>query len=91
MVIAPGITISIPDDGAAAEASPAFRTFIAEAKVSGVFPGPPARAFINGRLVRSGQAVDNNLSLGITFVGADADTRTLTFKDRGGAAVTRRY
>ncbi len=89
--LAPGITISIPDDNAASEASPAFRTFVAEAKVSGVRSGPPASALINGRYVRAGQSVDNGLGLGIVFEGAEASTRQLMFKDRTGATVTRRY
>ena len=91
MTIAPGVVISVATDAAAAGASPEFRTFIAEAKISGIRSGPNAIAFINGRLVRAGQPVDNGLSLSITFVGADVDTHLLTFKDRAGMTVTRRF
>lgn len=79
---------------AATEASAEFRSFVANAKISGVFPGDraqgvPSRAMINGRLVRSGETVDGGL--GILFDGADPEKRHLLFKDKSGAVVARRY
>lgn len=89
--LSPGLSVSVPDEGVASLASPAFRTFVAEAKVSGVRAGAQASALINGRYVRAGQPVDNGLGLGIVFDGADPATHLITFKDRSGATVTRRY
>jgi hypothetical protein len=73
----------------AAEATPAFRGFVANAKVSGVFQGSPPRAFINGKLTRAGEAVDS--ALGIVFDGIDAEKKLIMFKDRTGATVARKY
>lgn len=86
--VAPGLSATTALE-AAAEANPAFRTFVANAKVSGVFQGTPARAMINGRLMRAGETVDN--ALGIVFDGIDADRRNLVFKDKSGAVVARRF
>ncbi len=86
--VRPGLSATVEID-AAVEASAAFRSFVANAKVSGVFQGTPARAFINGRVTRSGETVDG--ALGITFEGIDADRRQLVFKDKSGATVSRRY
>ena len=86
--IAPGVTATTQLE-AAAEASPAFRSFVANAKVSGVFQGSPSRAVINGRLTRIGEAVDS--ALGITFEGVDHQRRYLIFKDKSGATVSRRF
>lgn len=90
--ISPGVSAYAPSSSeiqATPEASPAFLTYVADAKVSGVFQGEPSRAFINGRLARSGTLVEEGL--GITFVGVDAENRMLLFKDRSGARVTKRY
>jgi hypothetical protein len=73
----------------AAEATPAFRAFVANAKVSGVFQGNPPRAFINGKLTRAGETVD--AGLGITFDSIDAERKLMVFKDRTGASVARKY
>jgi hypothetical protein len=74
---------------AALDASAEFRSFVANAKVSGVFQGTPARAMINGRLVRAGELVD--AGLGIRFEGVDPEKRHLIFKDKAGALVARKY
>lgn len=84
-----GVSASTALEEAAAEASPEFRSFVANAKVSGVFQGAPARAFINGRMVRTGENVD--ATLGIVFEGVDSTKRHLIFKDKTGATVARRY
>jgi len=86
--LAPGVSVTT-EINASREASPAFRSFVAEAKVTGVFQGSPARAFINGRLCRAGTLVEEGL--GITFVDVDAENRLLIFKDRFGAQVTKGY
>jgi hypothetical protein len=86
--IAPGVAATAQVD-AGPEASPAFRTYVANAKVSGVFQGPPTRAMINGRLTRTGEVLD--ATLGITFNGVDSARRHLLFVDRTGATVTRRF
>ena len=74
---------------ATVEASPAFRSFVTNAKISGVFQGTPSRAFINGRLARAGETVDANL--GIIFHSVDAERKQLVFKDKSGASVVRKY
>jgi hypothetical protein len=70
-------------------ASAGFRSFVANAKITGVFQGSPGRAMINGKLRRGGEVVD--LELGIVFVGVDVAARRLTFADRAGAKVVRSY
>jgi hypothetical protein len=87
--VARGVTATTQLEYAAAEASAEFRTFVASAKVSGVFQGTPARAMINGRLVRAGESVST--ALGIRFDGVDPAKRHLIFKDRNGAIVARKY
>ncbi len=87
--LAPGVTVTTEGVQAEVEASQSFRTFVADAKVSGVFQGTPARAFINGRLVRAGEVVDS--SLGIRFDSVDVENRNIVFKDTSGAKVSRRY
>ncbi|MDB6170523.1 MAG: hypothetical protein JWM88_3387 [Verrucomicrobia bacterium] len=87
--LAPGVTATTDSVQAELEASPAFRTFVADAKISGVYQGTPARAFINGRLVRAGEILDS--SLGIRFDSVEPSTKSIVFKDVSGAKVTRRY
>lgn len=87
--LAPGVTVTTESVQAEIEASQAFRTFVADAKISGVFQGTPPRAFINGRLIRVGETVDP--SLGITFESVDPKAKSIVFKDSTGATVARRY
>ena len=87
--IAPGISATNADVAAESEASPAFRSFVANAKVSGVFQGNPPRVMLNGRLARGGDTIDSNL--GVIFDSVDPDKKLLIFKDKSGATVTRRY
>lgn len=87
--IAPGVSATNSDVAAESEASPAFRSFVANAKVSGVFQGNPPRVMLNGRLARGGDTIDSNL--GVIFDGVDPDKKLLIFKDKSGATVTRRY
>jgi hypothetical protein len=73
----------------AAEASAAFRSFVANAKIGGVFQGNPPRALVNGRTTRAGETVDGGL--GIMFDGIDAERKLIIFKDKSGATVARKY
>jgi hypothetical protein len=87
--LAPGVTVTTEAVQAEVEASQSFRTFVADAKISGVFQGTPSRAFINGRLIRVGETVDS--SLGIRFESVDPKAKNIVFKDSTGATVARRY
>jgi hypothetical protein len=87
--VAPGLTATTELAAAATEATPEFRSFVANAKISGIFQGVPSRAFINGRLHRAGELIDP--ALGITFETVDAERKQIIFKDRSGAIVARRY
>ena len=74
---------------AAVAASPAFRAFVSNATIGGVFQGVPSRALINGTVVREGQVLDS--SLGIAFERVDADKKVIYFKDYTGAEVAKNY
>jgi hypothetical protein len=87
--LAPGVTATTAVSNVEGAASVAFRTWVANARINGVFEGTPARALINGRMVRAGQEVDD--TLGITFAGVKADRNLLIFRDRSGATVERRF
>lgn len=86
--VAPGIAATTQVE-AAPEATSVFRTFVANARVSGVFQGSPSRAVINGKLTRVGETVD--AVLGIMFDSVDTERRNLVFKDKTGAIVARKY
>jgi hypothetical protein len=87
--ISKGVSATTELEMASGDASAEFRSFVANAKISGVFQGTPARVMINGRLVRTGETVEANL--GIIFEGVDSAKRHLLFKDRSGAVVTHKY
>ncbi len=87
--IAPGVSATNDNVTAAAEASPAFRSFVANAKINGVFQGSPPRVMLNGRLTRAGDLVE--ATLGVVFDSIDPDKKLILFKDKAGATVTRRY
>jgi hypothetical protein len=86
--LAPGLTVTTTAK-VEGDASPAFRSWVAQARVSGVFQGTPARILINGRTVTEGDLVDD--ALAITFNGIDAAAHTLVFRDRTGATVVRKF
>jgi hypothetical protein len=87
--IAPGVTATTEID-AAAEASAAFRSWVANAKIGAVVWGDQRpKAYINNRLIRAGETVDP--TLGVKFEGVNAEKKLLIFKDQAGATVTRRY
>lgn len=87
--LSPGISATSSDVDAVAEATPAFRAFVANAKITGVIGGAPAKIILNGRLARSGDLVDS--ALGVTFDSIDAERKLLVFKEKSGAIVTRKY
>ena len=87
--LAPGIKVTTSDLMASAPVSDEFRAFVSAARINGVFQGNPPRALINGRTIRAGESADT--ILGIVFVSVDPDKKTITFKDRTGAAITRKY
>lgn len=87
--LTPGVMATTESVKAVPNASSAFRTFVASARISGVYQGTPQRAFINGRLVRAGEMIDSSLE--IYFEGVDLDNRSIIFKDSIGATVSRRY
>jgi hypothetical protein len=88
-LIAPGVTATTNDVVAAPKASAAFKRFVADARITGVFQGTPPRALINGRMIRAGEVVDQ--TLGVVFDSIDAEKKTITFKDRTGIPATRKY
>ncbi len=87
--LTPGVMATTESVKAVPNASSAFRTFVASARISGVYQGTPQRAFINGRLVRAGEMIDSTLE--IYFDGVDLANRSIIFKDSMGATVSRRY
>lgn len=66
-----------------------FVRFADGMKITGVFQGRPARALINGRVVRVGDEIDP--ALGISLVGVDTDTKHLLLEDKKGAQVRVKY
>lgn len=70
-------------------ASAEFRSWVASARLSGVFAGGNPRALINGRMVQPGQVVDEVLK--VTFDKIESDGKTLVFRDATGATVSRKF
>lgn len=70
-------------------ASPAFRAWTDDARVTGVVSGVSPRAIINGRLVRPGDVVD--AAGGIVFDGLDIERKILVFRNQEGAFTTKPY
>ena len=87
---APGPAADVPAvlERADPGASPEFRARVLALRLSGVFEGEPARAMIDGRLVRAGEVIDERL--GLRFDGLEPGRR-LRFRDASGAAVVRKY
>jgi hypothetical protein len=77
------------EPAAAPPANPRFVRYTETLRVSGVFQGNPARALVDGRLVRSGDIIEPNL--GISFTGIDPDTKHLILQDATGAQVRVKY
>ncbi|MEZ0217010.1 MAG: hypothetical protein ACAH89_07740 [Rariglobus sp.] len=70
-------------------ATPAFRTWVSAARVSGVRAGNSTMAILNGRLARPGDMVD--AAEGIVFEGVDGEQKLLNFRGRNGAVLTKPY
>lgn len=85
VVAPPAVPVVVPPP----EPSPAFRAYVVNLKVSGVFQGESARAMFNGKLYRLGEVVDSKL--GIVFARIDPETKHLIFEDSKGAVMMRRY
>jgi cytoskeletal protein RodZ len=69
--------------------SEAFRQFVINMRVNGVFQGENARAMLNGKMYHLGDVVD--VKLGITFLKFDVENKQLVFRDMSGAIMTRRF
>lgn len=74
---------------AAPQASPRFVRYAESIRVSGVFQGSPARALIDGRLVRQGELVEP--MLGIKFADIDVEAKQIILEDAAGARVRVKY
>jgi len=66
-----------------------FRALIDGLKIAGVRVGPPARLFLGGITYQAGDVIDG--SLGVVFVGVDAKTNELVFKDGTGTVIRRPF
>jgi len=80
---------AVVDKPAAPPPSVAFRTFVSNLRVSGVFQGEPGRALLNGKTIRVGDVADN--TLGIRLVRLDPERKMLYFEDNAGSTMQRRY
>jgi hypothetical protein len=70
--------------------SAAFRALVVNMKVNGVFQGNPGRALLNGRMLNTGDIIENRL--GVILAEIDSTKKLLIFKDtRTGATMSRRY
>jgi cytoskeletal protein RodZ len=87
--LAPGVSATTSDVDAVADSTPAFRAFVANAKITGVIGGTPPKIILNGRMARAGDIVDPGL--GVTFENVDAEKKLLVFRDRTGAIVTKKF
>ena len=74
---------------AAASASPRFVRYAEGLSVSGVFQGNPARALVDGRIIRAGDLIEP--MLGVSFVGVDSEKKFLILEDTTGAQVRVKY
>jgi len=73
----------------AAQPSPRFVRYAEGIRVSGVYQGSPARALIDGRLIRQGETVEP--VLGIKFADIDAEAKQIILEDASGARVKVKY
>jgi hypothetical protein len=87
--VGPGVTANTGVAISGSNASPAFRSFVANAKITGVFQGRNPRAVINGKVTHLGDTVDH--SLGIVFHSIESARKQIVFKDKTGAIATRKY
>jgi hypothetical protein len=88
-VISADVKVNNTPIDTSAAASPAFRIFVGNASIGGVFQGFPSKALINGRIIRAGQVIDDGL--GIIFDRVDSKKKMIYFKDVTGAEVSKNY
>ncbi len=69
--------------------TPAFRSWVADVRVTGVRSGSSTMAIINGRLARPGDVVD--AAEGIVFDSVDDKRKALIFRSRNGAFLEKAY
>lgn len=86
--VAPGV-VATTDLEVTGNPSSAFRAFVGNARITGVAGGQSPKALLNGKLVRVGETAD--AGLGISLAGIDVPGKTLLFRDKTGATVTRKY
>jgi hypothetical protein len=88
--VAAGITATTKGVDSTPDASPAFRSWVVNARITGVRAGGnnPA-ATINGRLISRGGTIDD--ALGVILDNIDSDKKVLIFRDKTGAIVSRPY
>ncbi|MEY4489647.1 MAG: hypothetical protein RIQ79_2155 [Verrucomicrobiota bacterium] len=79
----------VPGDGTTLEPNANFVKWGGSLRVSGVFQGTPARALIDGRLVRQGELIEP--VLGVKFDSVDASRKQIILKDETGAQVRLKY
>lgn len=70
-------------------ASPEYKAFISNLKVSGVFQGEHPRVLIGGRTYEVGETVNDDL--GVVFAGIDANRELVLFKDHTGTILVKKY
>ena len=83
-----GVVVA-PATATAPAPSPRFVRYAEALVVSGVFQGAPARALVDGRIIRSGDVIEPMLA--VTFVGVDAPAKQLILEDKTGAQVRVKY
>jgi len=69
--------------------SKALRSFVNDASIGGVFLGQPSRVLVNGKIVREGQPVDEEL--GIEFRDVDPEKKLVYFQEKSGAVMAKSY
>lgn len=87
--LAESAAVAAPADNSPPLPSLRFVRYAEGLNISGVFQGKPARALLDGRVVREGDVIEPNF--GVSFVGVDAARKQLIFQDTSGAEVRVKY
>jgi hypothetical protein len=69
--------------------SDAFRSYIQNLKISGVFHGSPRAIYVDNRVIRVGYEIDR--VLGIRLFSVDLEARVAAFEDKSGAQLSKKY
>jgi hypothetical protein len=88
-VSAPAAQVVRIDLGPSDAASPAFKAFISDLHVSGVFQGENPRVLIGDQTYEVGDVV--NQDLGVVFIGIDPARELALFKDSTGVTLVKKY